>query len=191
MCPWNVFHVFFTLVKDVMPAYSLCWYVHSTFISRQKPGQCWGCRGAVQADSGSLWCAERSAGESLVRTDVFQQRVLPDSQCLHWFMYKLCGFSMSEFDASFSFCVAGMTTTGRLCWKEDWVEIMKMTALTCYSTSQSPATLATEMTTRLVFVVVCAKIVVLITHKWSYQTFNQLFSLFFKQGRVMRLSNDR
>lgn len=33
------------------------------------------------------------------------------------------------------------------------MEIMKMTVLTCCNTSQSPATLATQMTRRLVFVV--------------------------------------
>ena len=48
---------------------------------------------------------------------------------------------------------AGMITTGRLCWKEEWVETMKTTVLTCCSTSQSPVILAMEMMRRWV----CAK----------------------------------
>lgn len=45
----------------------------------------------------------------------------------------------------------GMTITGTLSWKEAWAEIMKMTVLTCCSTSQSPATLDMEMMRRFVF----------------------------------------
>lgn len=102
------------------------------------------------------------------------QRVLPASQYLNCFMYNVCGLRMSWFDASVSLCVAGMTITGRLFWKEEWVETMKTTALTCCSTSRSPATLATEMTRRLVFVVMCARIMLLTTRShikpstWSF-----------------------
>lgn len=65
------------------------------------------------------------------------------------------------------------------------MEIMKMTASTCCSTSRSPATLATQMTRRSVFMVIRARIMLLSAHKWLHQTFGQVFSSNKKKSHIM------